>query len=520
MHIEPISRKRMIRRSARLFAEKSAVVEGDRVLSFAQVDERANRLANGLRGLNVGPRERVATLLGNCLEYAEIEFGLVKASLPQVTLNPRLTATEQLFQLQETECKVLILQDEYADAVKPILGKLGDLKAICLGRNQPGTIAYDALLAEASTVEPDGELEPDDIGEIRYTSGTTGQPKGVVLPYWSRMAITRNFFVDHMSDFTLNDKFLALQPLYHGAGWFTFPVWVKGATHYIVPRYDPDIAFETIEKHGVTVIKTVPTVLLRMLDAPDLRKRRLRSVRTIMYGGSPMPVERLKEAMQVFGPVFLGVYGQMEAAMTISLLRKEEHSGEWLRSVGKPCTFVEVKVVGEDGSELPPGEVGEVVIKGDHQMTGYFKRPEATAKSIRNGWIHSNDLGKIDKDGCLYLTGGRKSEMIISGGLNVYPAEVEQALFLHPAVADAAVIGLAHPIWGEAVTGCVVLKAGTHAAAEEILSVSAKALADYKRPKAVIFFEKLPRNPAGKVIYAELRKECQKRHAKGPSNVH
>lgn len=510
----------MIRRSARLFADKPAVVEGDRVLSFAQVDERANRLANGLRSLDIGPRQRVATLLGNCLEYAEIEFGLVKASLPQVTLNPRLTPSEQLFQLEETECKALILQGEYADAIKPILGKLGGLKLICLAHDRRGTIDYENLLSQAEASEPDGELQAEDIGEIRYTSGTTGQPKGVVLPYWSRMAITRNFFVDHMSDFTAQDRFLALQPLYHGAGWFTFPVWIKGATHYIVPRYDPDIAFDAIEKHGITVIKTVPTVLLHMLDAPDLRRRKLNSVRTIMYGGSPMPVERLKEAMRIFGPVFLGIYGQMEAAMTISLLRKEEHAGESLRSVGRPCTFVEVRVVGEDGRELPLGEVGEVVIKGDHQMTGYFKRPEETAKSIRDGWIHSNDLGKMDKDGRLYLTGGRKSEMIISGGLNVYPAEVEQALFLHPAVADAAVIGLAHPTWGEAVTGCVVLKEGMHVAADEILAAAAAALAGYKRPKSVIFFDKLPRNPAGKVIYAELRKECQKRHAKGLTDVH
>lgn len=520
MPIERISRKRMIRRSARLFGDKPAVVERDRILSFAQVDERANRLANALRGIGIAPRQRVATLLGNCLEYAEIEFGLVKASLPQVTLNPRLTAAEQLFQLQETGCKALILQDGHVDVIEPIMGQLGALKVICLDRSKPGMIDYATLVSQASAVEPDGELGPEDIGEIRYTSGTTGQPKGVVLPYWSRMAITRNFFVDHMSDFTAEDRFLALQPLYHGAGWLIFPVWVKGATHFVVPRYEPDIAFDVIEKHRITVIKTVPTVLLRMLDAPDLSRRKLDSVRTIMYGGSPMPVERLREAMRIFGPVFLGVYGQMEAAMTISLLRKEEHTGKRLGSVGRPCTFVEVKVVGEDGSELPAGEVGEVIIKGDHQMTGYFQRPEATAKSIRNGWVHSNDLGKMDEDGFLYLTGGRKSEMIISGGLNVYPAEVEQALFLHPAVADAAVVGVAHPLWGEAVTACVVLKSGLQAAAQEILEASAAALADYKRPKSLMFFEKLPRNAAGKVIYAELRKECQKRHVAGTADVH
>ncbi len=517
--IDHVSRKAMIRRSAQLFGDKPAVVAGNETLSFAQVDARANRLANALRGMKLRPKDRVATLLGNCLQYPEIEFALVKAGLPQVSLNPRLTPKEQLFQLRETEAKALIVDCNEIEAIRPIVDQLGGVKLICFPASEPGMLNYDQILSSASADEPEGELRPGDLGEIRYTSGTTGQPKGVLLPYWSRMAITRNFFVDHMNDFTSEDRFLALQPLYHGAGWFIFPVWVKGATHYIVPRYDPEIAFDLIERAKITVIKTVPTVLLRLLDSPDVRTRRLGSVRTIMYGGSPMPVERLKEALRIFGPVFLSVYGQMEAAMTISLLRKDEHTPDRLGSVGRPCTYVQVRIVGDDGRETPAGEIGEVIVKGDHQMTGYFQRPEATAQTLRHGWIHTNDLGMVDRDGYLYLSGGRKSEMIISGGLNVYPTEVEQALYRHPAVAEAAAIGIADPAWGEAVTACVVLKAGARASTGEILDACSGSLASYKRPKSMLFFDKLPRNAAGKIIYAELRKQCLRLGAAGVKNA-
>ncbi|MFH1169735.1 MAG: long-chain fatty acid--CoA ligase [Chloroflexota bacterium] len=505
-----ISRKELIKRSARLFHDKPAQVYEGKSLSFKEVDERANRLANALIGLGLKPRDRVATMMRNCLEYAESEFAMVKGSFPQIPMNPRLTPQEQLFQLNETETKVLILQHHYLDVVKPIEKELKNLKIVVFGGKEPGMLDYEELRASASPDEPEGELNPEDTGEVRYTSGTTGVPKGILLPHWSRLAITRNFLMEHMADFTSDDRFVALQPFYHGAGWFILPAWVRGGTNYIVPRYDPEIAFDLIEKEKITVIKTVPTVLIRLLDAPDIKKRDLSSVKTIIYGGSPMPVERLKEAMKIFGPVFLNLYGQMEAAMTISLLRKDEHTPEHLGSVGRPCVFVNVKVVDDNGNELSPGETGEVIINGDHQMIGYMNRPEATAETIRDGWIHTNDLGMKDKDGYLYLSGGRKSEMIISGGLNVYPTEVEQVLYRHPAVSEAGVIGIPDPVWGEAVKACVVLKAGQKATEEEIIAICKENLAGYKRPKSVDFLKELPHNAAGKIVYGELRKLYKK----------
>ena len=506
-----ISRKELIARIAHFSPDKPAVVYEEQTLTFKEADERANRLANALINLGLKPRDRVATLMRNCLQYPEIEFALVKGSFPQVPLNPRLTAAEQLFQINETEASVVILQHRYADLIKPIRQELKKVKHfICFGGKESEMLDYDGLLSSASREEPEGELEPDDIGEIRYTSGTTGIPKGVMLPYWSRLAITRNFLMDHMSDFTSEDRFLALQPLYHGAGWFIFPVWVRAATQWIAPRYDPETAFDIIEKQGITVIKTVPTVLIRLLDSPEIKTRNLSTVRTIIYGGSPMPVERLKEAMDIFGPVFINLYGQLEAAMTITWLRKEEHAGQRLGSVGRPCTFVQVKVVDNEGREVRPGEIGEVIIRGDHQMIGYLDRPEATAEAIRNGWIYSSDLGTVDEDGYVYLSGGRKSQMIISGGLNIYPAEVEQVLYQHPAVGEAGVIGVPDPVWGEAVKACVVLKEGHQVTEQELVDFCQGRLADFKRPKSIDFFKEFPHTAAGKIMYAELRKIYQK----------
>lgn len=505
------SRKALITRSARLFHQKTAVSFEGRNLSFSDVDDRSNRLANAITDMGVHTRDNVATLMRNCLEYPEIEFALVKGGFCQITLNPRLTAAEQLLQIDETEAKAVIVQHSYLDLINEIRPELKNVKHfICFDGRDEKMHSYDSLLASASPQPPKGEMDPDDVGEIRYTSGTTGRPKGVMLPYRSRLAITRNLLMDHLGDLTSEDRFLALQPLYHGAGWFIHPVWIRGATHYVVPRYAPEIALDIIEGERISVIKTVPTVLLQLLNSPEIKTRDLSSVKTIIYGGSPMPVERLKEAIEIFGPVFVNLFGQLEAAMTISLLRKEEHTGKRLGSVGRPCTFVEAKVVTPEGAEVQPSQIGEVIVKGDNQMIGYLKRPRETAETIRNGWIYTNDLGTVDEDGFIYLTGGRKSEMILSGGLNVYPGEVEQVFYKHPAVFEIGVIGVADPLWGEAVKACVVLKEGCQTTEQELLDFSKEHLADYKRPKSCDFFDELPHTAAGKIMYGELRKQYKK----------
>jgi len=300
--------------------------------------------------------------------------------------------------------------------------------------------------------------------------------------------------------------------LYHGAGWFILPIWTKGVTQFVVSDYEPQNVIELIERERITAIKTIPTLILRLLDSPFIRKHDLSSVHTIIYGGEPMPIHSLKKAMEIFGPIFIQIYGQTEAPMTICTLGKEDHLKEkYLNSIGRPFTFVHVKVVNHEDKEVPRGEIGEVILKGDHQMTGYLKNREATAQTLRNGWVHTGDLGKADEEGYLYLTGGRRGDMIISGGLNIFPNEVEQVIYQHPSVAEAAVIGVPDPEWGEAVKACVALKQGHSANEEDLINFCKDRLASYKKPRSVDFFAELPKNAQGKILRRELRDKYRKK---------
>jgi len=510
-----ITQKDLIRKSAVFYASKPAIVYEGRTLTYREVDERANRLANALAQLGLRPGSRVATLQHNCLEYVEICFGLIKGGFPQLIMNPRLNPSEISFQLNDSETEVVILQHHYAELIRPIIGQLSKVKHfICFDGQGSGMLDYDKLISSVSPLEPAWELNLQDLGELRYTSGTTGTPKGIMLPYGSWLAVSRNLLLDQMPYLDSSDRFAALQPLYHGAGWRILPVWIRGATHYVVRRFDPEIAVDLIEKERITVIKTIPTVILRLLDVPDIKKRDLSSLRAVIFGASPMPVERFKQAIEIFGPIFIQGYGQTEAPVTICALKKEDYAVagdpakvKHLSSVGRPYTMVKVKVVNEAGQEVAPGELGEVIVQGDHMMTGYLNRPEATAETIRNGWIYTRDMATVDEAGYIYLTGGRKSDMIITGGLNVYPVEVEQVLYQHPAVAEAAVIGVPDPQWGEAIKACIILKAGYQVNEEEIIEFCKERLASYKKPRSVDFVTEFPKNAAGKIMHKELRRK-------------
>jgi len=289
------------------------------------------------------------------------------------------------------------------------------------------------------------------------------------------------------------------------------PCWLRGTTHVIVPDFNPEIAFDTIEREKVSHIKTVPTVLVRLLAHPDLRKRDLSSVKTIIYGASPMPLEQLKQAIQIFGQIFIQNYGQSEVPMTVCLLRKEDHviQGEAkatarLASVGRPYTLVETRVVDDNGHDVAEGEIGELIVRGDHMMKEYWKKPDETQKTIKDGWVYTRDMARIDQDGFIYLV-DRKSEMIITGGLNVYPNEVEQVLYQNPAVLEAAVFGVPDKEWGESVKAAVVVKPGMQVTEEELIEFCKNRLGSYKKPRTIDFLTTLPKTPEGKIMRRELR---------------
>ncbi|MFH0801984.1 MAG: AMP-binding protein [bacterium] len=509
-----ITTKDLIRKSAIYYADRPAVVFEGQTLTYREVNERANRLANALSDLGLRPGSRVATLQSNGLHFIEVVFGVIKGGFVQLTLNPRLKSPELLFQLKDSEAEAIVLQHQYAGLIKSILRELSNLKhVICFEGQEAGMLDYERFIASASPLEPEAELDPEALGELKYTSGTTGAPKGIMLPFKAWQNLSRNLLLDQMPFLDCRDRFMALQPLQHGAGRRILPVWIRGATHYVVTRFDADVAYTMIEKERITVIKTVPTVILRLLDYPDIAKRDLSSLRAVIFGASPMPVERLKQAIEIFGPIFIQGYGQTEAPVTICALKQEDYAVEGdlgkvkhLSSVGRPYTMVQVKVVNQEGREVAPGDLGEVIVTGDHIMMGYLNRPEATAETLRDGWIYTRDIATVDEVGYIYLTGGRKSDMIITGGLNVYPNEVEQVLYQHPAVGEAAVIGIPDPAWGEAIKACIVLKTGHLASEEEIIDFCKERLASYKKPRSVEFVKDLPKNSAGKIMHKELRR--------------
>jgi long-chain acyl-CoA synthetase len=515
-----VDQKEFIRRGIRNFGKKPAFVyKGGKPallegvsLTFNEVHERANRLANGLKALGYGPGTRVATLAHNCLEYAEIEFGLMKGAYPQTVLNPMLSASELQFQIDNSESPVLIMQHRYSESIDSIREQIPKVRdIICFDGRHRGMLHYEEFLESAVTDEPAVELDPDSLGELRYTGGTTGIPKGIMLPFKSAAAVTRDLIIEYLGDLTSEDRWLAIQPLFHGAGWYILPVWVKGMTQYIVNDFHAESALEVIEKERITAIKTIPTVLMRLLDSPGIRKRDLSHVRTIIYGGEPLPVQRVKEAMDVFGPVFLQLYGQTEAPMIISVMKKEDYKNErLLKSVGRPATLVKVKVVDKNNIECPPGEMGEIIVTGDHLMTGYLNNPDATKEALIDGWLHTKDLGMVDEDGYLYLSGGRTSDMIISGGENIYPQEIEQVLYQHAAVGEACVFGVPDEKWGEAVTAAVALKPGRDATEEELIKFCKDRLAGYKKPQRIYFLSELPKSGAGKIVRGTLKEQFGK----------
>jgi long-chain acyl-CoA synthetase len=509
-----ITQKDLIRKSSIYYANRPAVVYEGQTLTYRQVNERACRLANALAQLGLHPGNRVATVQRNCMQYIEISFGLIKGRFPQLTVNPRINPLELLFQLNDSEPDVLIVQHHYLELLHPILSQIKTIKHfICFDGREEGMLDYDALLASASPEEPEGELDLEVLGELRYTSGTTGAPRGIMLPYKSWLTVSCNLLLDQMPFLDFRDRFMALQPLYHGAGLRILAVWIRGAAHYIVNQFDADIAYDMIEKERITVIKTIPTIILRLLDYPDIRKRDLSSLKAIIFGASPMPVERLKQAIEIFGPIFIQGYGQTEAPVTICALKKEDYSVagdlenvKHLSSVGRPYTMVQVKVVNQEGKEVAPGELGELIVTGDFIMTGYLNQPDATAETLREGWVHTRDMATVDEAGYIYLTGGRQSDMIITGGLNVYPNEVEQILYKHPAVAEAAVIGVPDPKWGESIKACIALKAGQTVSAKELIDLCKENLSSYKKPSSVDFMSELPKNAMGKIMHKELRR--------------
>ena len=506
---ESVDIKFLIRRAADQFAAHPALITPERTWSFREINERACRLGNALLAAGVQPNTSVATIRWNRPEHIEIALALLKIGAAMINVNPRLTPEEMRWQIEDSESIVVLAAAEFREPLEQIERDLDHVKRVLIFGGEAGRFSdYEADLAAASADEPVvAGYSMDNVGYIRYTSGTTGKPKGVVHDQHTILAVTRNLLLDYTPDLVPGDVLLALQGIYHGAGWFALPSWLRGAPMAIIKDFsDPEAGLDAIERLNASVVKTVPTILSRILAVPGVAdKWRRTRARTVVYGGSPMSVRALADGIDKIGRVFVQLYGQAESPMTISVLKKHEHTEGRLNSAGRPITLAEVRVVNDDGRPVPVGEAGEVAVRGDHNMRGYWKQPpELTAGVVRNGYVHTGDVGLFDDEGFLFLV-DRKNEMIVSGGLNVYPNEVEQVLYEHPAVLEAAVVGAPDEQWGETVTAVVVLHQGARTDERELLDYAAARLAKFKRPRRVMFTDALPKNAAGKIMRKVVR---------------
>ena len=482
--------------SARRLPNAPAVAHGARtVMTYGELADRAAQLSAGLRTrLGLQPGERIAIYLPNCVAYFEVLFAIWHAGLVAVPVNAKLHPRELAWILENSGAKACFADDEVEGA-----------EAIGIRGKAFADLHLDSGASPA-------EVCPDDTAWLFYTSGTTGVPKGAMLTHRNLLFATQAYFSD-IDQLFAGDAILHAAPLSHGSGLYALPHFAAGAVN-VIPEsggFDAEEIFGLIDAHRNASFFAAPTMVVRLLASPAARA--VANLKTITYGGAPMYVADAVRAIGLFGPRLYQLFGQGESPMTITGLPQSFHADksqprflERLASCGFARTGVRVRVVDEDDRDLPSGGVGEIVTRSDCVMSGYWQNPEATAKTLRGGWLHTGDLGSLDDEGFLTIR-DRSKDMIISGGSNIYPREIEEVLLRHPAVAECSVVGRAHPEWGEEVVAFVVTRDGTPLTPQALDALCLDNIARFKRPKDYRFVDALPKNNYGKVLKTELRKK-------------
>jgi acyl-CoA synthetase (AMP-forming)/AMP-acid ligase II len=481
---------------------------GDRERTFGEVAGRVARLAAALRGLGVGDGDRVAMLALNSDRYSEYLLAVPWANAVLNPVNVRWSAAEIAYSLRDSGTGVLVADDAFAPVLPAVREAVPGLRAVIHAGDGPapdGTVGYEDLIAAASPIE-DARRGGDDLAGVFYTGGTTGFPKGVMLSHanlgvsWLGSAATGHLVRP-------GSRTLHTAPMFHLADLACWGATVLvGGSHVIVPAFEPAAVLAAIERHRVTDVLLVPTMIQLLASHPEVARYDLASLRSVIYGASPIPQALLERAMKCFpGASFTQAYGMTELAPVATILSPSDHERSGLlRSAGRAAPHAEIRIVDPDGAPLPSGTVGEIIVRGGHVMQGYWNQPEQTAAAVRDGWMHTGDGGYLDDQGYLYVV-DRIKDMIITGGENVYSAEVENAVASHPAVAQCAVIGVPDPDWGERVHAVVVVCPDTTVTLEELREHVKTLIAGYKAPRSLEIAGTLPTSGAGKILKHQLR---------------
>jgi fatty-acyl-CoA synthase len=483
-----------------------------RATTFAEFDRKTNRVANALKASGVKHGERIAYLGKNSDVYFELLFGAIKAGVVMAPVNWRLAGPEVAFIVEDCKAPLLFVGPEFVTMARSLKDKLPSVRAIITTEGgAPEWQDFAGWRDAQSADDPAVAISRDDIAIQLYTSGTTGKPKGAMLAHGNMLNLVQSGNEAEKPEWnrwTSDDVSLVAMPIFHigGSGWGVMGLY-HGARGVIAREFDPTKVLDFFEQSGITKLFMVPAAMQFVVRQPRARQVDFSRLKYMLYGASPIPAALLKECIEVFKCGFVQMYGMTETTGTIVALPPEDHIEglDRMRSAGKALPGVELAILDAYGKRLPPGEVGEIATRSGSNMAGYWNLPQATANTLgKDGWLRTGDAGYMDSDGYLYIH-DRIKDMIISGGENIYPAEVESALCDHPDVAEAAVIGIPDDKWGEAVKAIVVMKPGKSATATDIINFTRERIAGYKTPKTVDFIPALPRNPSGKILRRNLR---------------
>jgi long-chain acyl-CoA synthetase len=496
----------LLTRAARSFPDRVAIAHGTSAYcSYGELAQRAAALAGSIRGrLELETDDRVGLFMANCPQYLEAFHGALHAGMTTLPINNKLHEKELAYILDDAGASAVFVSPDLVDKAATAIEDVGgDVKMIVVGEAE-----YGELLAGEPI--PIVHRAPGDLAWLFYTSGTTGQPKGAMLTHRNLWDGTLNYFVD-IDRVPANGSAIHAAPMSHGSGFYGLPHLAPGAKQ-VVPEsggFDPAEIYELIEAHSEVSMFAAPTMVKRLVEHSDGGDTT--NLRTITYGGGPMYVADCKRALERLGPKLVQIYGQGESPMTITVLPREDHMAsdhpryeERLASVGYAQSVVEVRVADGDDNDVPAGDVGEILVRGDVVMKGYWERPEASDEALRGGWLHTGDMGAFDEDGYLTLK-DRSKDMIISGGSNIYPREIEEVLLRHPAVSECAVVGRPHEEWGEEVIAFIAPAEGAEVDTAELDKLCLDNIARFKRPKDYRIAPALPKNNYGKIVKRELR---------------